>query len=315
MTSTRGIHTSRFLFFGVTIAALVVVWYLLGIYSPVSASDYGPPVEVGKIEAPDLKESSGLAASECQDVLWTHNDAGNEPVIFAMNTQGKHLGVWRIQKARNVDWESIAGYRDKSGKCFLLIGDIGDNDAVRSELQIYRVPEPLITPDTVATTSTNAHPTDPPELMKFSYVDGKYNAETLLVHPATADVYIVTKEKMGPASVHRIRPAFGSDTPVKTEKVATVKVPSSPEGRLTGGSFSPDGRRLMLCDLRGGYEFVLPETITDPDAIWTQKPVTVNIGDRKQGEGVSYARDGISLFASSEKKNSALYRIERTRKD
>ena len=73
----------------------------------------------------------------------------------------------------------------------------------------------------------------------------------------------------------------------------------------------PDGRRVMLCDLEGGYELVLPDGATDPDAIWQQTALTVDLGDRKQGEGVSYGRDGRSLYASSEKKNSPLYLITR----
>ena len=75
-------------------------------------------------------------------MLWTHNDAGNDALIFGMDTAGKHLGTWRVANAQNVDWESIATYKDPSGKCFLAIGDIGDNDEVRAELEIYRVPEP-----------------------------------------------------------------------------------------------------------------------------------------------------------------------------
>jgi hypothetical protein len=67
----------------------------------------------------------------------------------------------------------------------------------------------------------------------------------------------------------------------------------------------------MLCDLKGGYELVLPPGATDPDAVWQQKPVTVDLGDREQGEGVSYARDGLSLFASSEKKNAPLFVVRR----
>jgi hypothetical protein len=39
--------------------------------------------------------------------------------------------------------------------------------------------------------------------------------------------------------------------------------------------------------------------------------MAVDLGDREQGEGVSYSRDGRSLFASSEKKNSPLFLIER----
>ena len=80
---------------------------------------------------------------------------------------------------------------------------------------------------------------------------------------------------------------------------------------LTGGSISPDGTRVMLCDLNGGYELVMPEGATDPDAVWQQEPLPVDLGDRPQGEGVSYGRDGLSLFASSEKKNSPLFLIKR----
>src|SRR5215203_4820450 len=86
------------------------------------ASDYASPVVAGRLEADDIKESSGLTASECQDVLWTHNDAGNGPFIFAMSPDGKHLGTWRVENAANVDWESIATFKDSTGKCFLIIG-------------------------------------------------------------------------------------------------------------------------------------------------------------------------------------------------
>ena len=106
------------------------------------ASGYGSPVVAGLIETDDIKESSGLSASECQDVLWTHNDSGNDALIYAMSTEGRHLGTWRVDGAQNVDWESVATYKDPGGKCFLLLGDIGDNDETRGEVEIYRIPEP-----------------------------------------------------------------------------------------------------------------------------------------------------------------------------
>jgi len=278
--------------------------------APVS-SDYAAPVVAGNIEADDIKESSGLAASECQDVLWTHNDAGNDAFIFAMGLDGKHLGTWRVEGARNTDWESIASAKDAGGKCFLIIGDIGDNDEARSELEIYRVPEPTASAETAQAHLANPLRTAPAEMTKFTYADRKNNAETILAHPQTGDIYVVTKKKNGPASVYKIKPAFGSPTSVKAEKIADVSVPSKPEGLLTGGSISPDGKRVMLCDLKSGYELVMPEGASNPDAIWTQKAQVVDLGARKQGEGVSYGRDGVSLYASSEKKNSPLFLIKR----
>lgn len=275
------------------------------------ASGYGSPVVAGLIETDDIKESSGLSASECQDVLWTHNDSGNDALIYAMSTEGQHLGTWRVDGAQNVDWESVATYKDPGGKCFLLLGDIGDNDETRGEVEIYRIPEPTASAETASSTSAAPLGTEPVQTMRFSYPNGSNDAETLLVHPWTGDIYVVTKKKSGPAGVFRIEPAFGSGSAVMGEKIADVSVPSTPEGHVTGGSMSPDGRRVMLCDLEGGYELVLPDGVADPDAIWQQTALAVDLGDRKQGEGVSYGRDGLSLFASSEKKNSPLYVIRR----
>ncbi|HUR96738.1 MAG TPA: hypothetical protein VMZ26_01600 [Pyrinomonadaceae bacterium] len=274
-------------------------------------SDYSAPVEAGRIEADDIKESSGLSASECQDVLWTHNDAGNGPFIFAMSPEGKHLGTWKVRNAENIDWESIATFKDAGGKCFLIIGDIGDNDEVRSELQVYRVAEPTPSAETARSNTDNPMQTEPAESMKFTYPKGRDNAETILVYPGTGTIYVVTKKKNGPAEVFRMRPAFGSQNAVQSEKVGEISVPSKPEGLLTGGSISPDGKRVILCDLKSGYELVLPEGVSDPDVIWAQKPRVVDLGDRKQGEGVSYGRDGVTLYASSEKKNSPLFVIKR----
>ena len=274
------------------------------------ALDYTAPVAVGRIEADDITESSGLTASECQDVLWTHNDAGSGPILYGMSIEGKHLGAWRVEGATNTDWESIASYKDSSGKCFLVIGDVGDNDEVRTELAIYRITEPSVSAETPKSNAANPLATEAAQVTKFSYPDGRNNAETILVHPRTLDIYVVTKKRSGPAGVYKIKPAFGSPA-VKAERVGEISVPSKPEGLLTGGSISPDGNRVMLCDVKNGYELQLPENAANPDAIWTQKPVVVDLGDRKQGEGVSYGRDGTSVYASSEKKNTPIYLIRR----
>src|SRR5262245_30879731 len=83
---------------------------------------------VGRIENGEIRESSGIAASKCQEnVLWTHNDSGDRPIVFAMDQNGRHLGSWTVNLAENIDWEDIATYKDAAGKCFVLIGDTGIN--------------------------------------------------------------------------------------------------------------------------------------------------------------------------------------------
>ena len=202
-----------------------------------------------------------------------------------MSTEGKHLGTWRVDGAQNVDWESVATYKDPAGKCFLLLGDIGDNDETRAAVELYRIPEPTASAETASSDSINPLPTEPAQSMTFSYPDGSNDAETLLVHRGRATSTSSPRRRADRPGVYRLEPAFGSAAAVTSQKIADVSVPSTPEGHLTGGSISPDGRRVMLCDLEGGYELVLPEGVTDADAIWQQEALTVDLGDRKQGEG------------------------------
>src|SRR5690554_2695558 len=68
----------------------------------------GPSAQIGRIDHPPIRESSGLVASRRQPgVFWTHNDSGNPPAIYAIDRTGKLLGEWRIG-AINHDWEDIA---------------------------------------------------------------------------------------------------------------------------------------------------------------------------------------------------------------
>ena len=148
-------------------------------------SDYGTPQVVGKIQSENIKESSGLAASRCsENVLWTHNDAGRDALIYALKPDGTLLGTWRVPNAQNTDWEDIAAYKDAGGKCFLYIGDIGDNDKARAELTVYKIAEPSVPAAAAGNSQTE---TEPAELLKFVYADAKNNAESLLVHPQTGD--------------------------------------------------------------------------------------------------------------------------------
>jgi hypothetical protein len=45
--------------------------------------------------------------------------------------------------------------------------------------------------------------------------------------------------------------------------------------------------------------------------VWKQKPVVVGLGDRKQGEAVTYSADGLSIFATSEGKSPPLIEVKR----
>lgn len=271
-------------------------------------TEYKKAQIVGRITSDEITESSGLVASKCQEnVFWTHNDSGGGAFIFAIDIKGKKLGTFRINGAKNVDWEDIAAYKNAAGECFLYIGDIGDNSRSRSDLTIYFIKEP-----TVSKSGTNSGKKNPIEisgfkLIKAVYPDSRHDAETLLVYPQTADIYIITKELSAPAGVYKIASKYASDKTNKLEKIADLSVPAVPYGFLTGGDISSDGRKLIICDYFAAYEFALPENAMSFEEIWKQKPLTISVGERAQGEAVCYSLDGKSIFATSEKKNSPIF--------
>ena len=275
-------------------------------------SPYGAPQVVGRIESDEIRESSGLAASFCQyDVLWTHNDSGDGPYVYAVNRQGKTLGVWKVAGAKNEDWEDIDSYRSPSGECYLYIGEIGNTDKLeRPQQTIYRVKEPTIEKDGNNLSKDNAAGTEQAEKFDYQYVDGKKDAETLLVRPENGDIYVLTKMRSSPSGVYRVSANFGSTEVTAATKIADLSVPAVPNGFLTGGGVSPDGKRVILCDYSAAYELVVSDA-NDFDSIWKQQPVAVSLGTRKQGEAITYSSDGQAIFATSEGRNGPVIEVDR----
>ena len=280
------------------------------------SGDYGAPVELGTLEDRRVGESSGLVASRRNSGLfWTHNDSGDGPYIYAVGGRGEKRGVWRVAGAESDDWEDIAaGPGPERGRTYLYIGDIGDNGQERAGIVVYRVPEPAVEAANASSTKDRAPRTDAAEAIRLKYPDGKHNAETLLVHPATGDIYVVTKSKANEASgVYKLAAPF----PVANDarllvRVGEVRAPSILGGLLTGGDISPDGRRVVFCDYVGGYELVMPRGAAAAfDDIWKQPPVPVVLAPRQQGEAICYRADGAALITTSENLPTPLAEIRR----
>lgn len=277
------------------------------------SADYQKPQVVGKIESNEINESSGIAASKCQpDVFWTHNDSGDDAFIFAINSKGEKLGTWKVSDAKNRDWEDIAAYKNTGGECFLYIGDIGNNDLTRSEQTIYRVKEPQVSGANKSSNRKNPAATESAAAIKIEYPDARHNAETLMVHPKTGDIYVLSKQMSGASGVYKLAAAdYSPDKTNILKKIADFSVPSIPNGLLTGGDISPDGKRVITCDYFDAYEIVLPDSVNDFDQIWKQPATVIDLGERKQGEAVGYSADGKSIFATSEERNQPFIQVRR----
>jgi hypothetical protein len=265
--------------------------------------EYEEPVQLATLENQAINESSGLAASHRnRDIFWTHNDSGDDAFVYAIDRQGRQRGVWRVTGARAQDWEDIATWKDaRSGRSYLYIGDIGNNSKRREFLTVYRIVEPVITAKDSATTRQNPAQTEPAEVIKLKYPGGNFDAETLMIHPQTGDLYLVTKMMGAAAKVFKLKAPFMRQKEATLVQVAEVQAPNRFMGFLTGGDISPDGQRVALCDYLSAFEITLPQKRGIAfDEIWRQPVTPVNIGKRKQGESICYSANGMSLLATSE---------------
>lgn len=275
--------------------------------------EHEPPILSGNFATDDIGESSGVAVSQCNSgVLWTVNDSGDGPFLYAFDEKGTHLGTFRVPNATNKDWEALAYRKDANGSCSIYVGEIGNNELERPEQAIYRLTEPVISAEDARSSKADPKETAPSEKLTFTYPDVRHNAEALLVDPSSGNIYIITKTSAGPAVVFKIPPDFGKA--VTAQRIAEISLPAIPNGMVTGGEFAADGKSVVVSDYFAGYELRLPASSARIDEIWSQKPQAIDIGKRKVGEAIAYSPDGSVLFATSEGKAGSIYRINRKQK-
>jgi hypothetical protein len=261
---------------------------------------------------PRISESSGLATSSDGQLVYTHNDSGDEGRLFAVGLDGRTRTTWTVPGTEPRDWEDLARGPDEQGRSSLWIGDIGDNSAARDGgLLVHRVPEPEPTEQDTAVT-------EPPVSFRLRYPDGPRDAETLLVHPQTGRLHVVTKPFAGPAEVFAAPGVLDQDGPNTLERVAqaTVRATGTPGGPgigglanllVTAGDVAPDGSRVALRTYTDVYEWTVPDG--DLAAAFAGEPTVTALPAREQGEGLAYAPDGSSVLVSTEGSGTPVDRV------
>ena len=181
-----------------------------------------------------LPEASGLAIGKgTGGRLWMHNDSG-APELIAVDAAGTVTGRVVLNGARVDDWEALASGPCGKNSC-LYVGDIGDNDASRKQITIYRVLEPAQASGTVKAEAFHA-----------TYPDSAQDAETLLVSP-NGILFVVTKGDSGPIALYKFPQQLQPGTTMKLERVGgAISAKPKADDRVTDGAFSADGRWVVL---------------------------------------------------------------------
>lgn len=276
---------------------------------------YGPHNFLARSQSEEIRESSGIAPSHFDpDVFWTCNDSGAHPRVYALRLSADDrrrqtaadLGYLELRAARCTDWEDLAAGPGHS----LYVFDGGNNSPCgRTDTRILRFREPEID-----FTRSRIARSVPFESLRFDYPDpaspgrparrseDRYDAECLLVHPVTGDLYVVTKRDSRGRAVARVYRLAAASIRWNAKSVHVLEfvtdlskvVPSM----VTGGAAARDGRRIVLRNYLAAYEFTLPEGRAF-DTIFQEKPQVIYLLGEPQGEAICYAANG-DLITSSE---------------
>jgi hypothetical protein len=275
----------------VNVNALLVVLIMLSAVGTAEAQNHSAntpacqaPSALARV--PELPEGSGIAASKrSPGHFWSHNDSG-EPELIALDAKGTVVGRVRVPGAKVNDWEAIAIGPCAEGSC-IYIGDIGDNNARRPDITIYRLPEPAST----------SGPVQSPHIIRARYPDGAHDAEALLITPK-GDMLIVTKGDTGPVGLYRL------PSSAQSESIATLEAIGKPrqagktgEDRITDAAISPNGDWITL---RTNTALLIYETGKLVAGDWreTVRVSLKGLGE-PQGEGVAFG-DETSVFLVGE---------------
>jgi len=182
---------------------------------------------LSKIELPQyINETSGL--EYYKDYLVTHNDSGNEPIIYYINKEGRFSFKRSFDSLTNNDWEDLASDKD-----FLYIADMGNNFDTRKNLQIVKVP---IDPKINNTELINFYY---PEQSEFEFrMLSMYDAEGLI----SIDDYLLifTKNRAKKITdIYKISKSPGSQI---AKKIGSLDCHSI----VTGADYNKDLKLLVL---------------------------------------------------------------------
>lgn len=184
----------------------------------------------------ELSESSGAAAGpQGSEIVWTHNDSGGETTLFAVRTTGQLVASFPVTGAGNRDWEDVTAGPCAGGHC-VFIADVGDNEAKREDVSIYRIPEPEPTaPATVAA-----------ERFRARYPRGARDTESIFVLPS-GELYLLTKGRTSPLELYRYPGTLRAGETAQLELVAAFGRDrlALPE-QVTGADASPDGQWIAI---------------------------------------------------------------------
>ncbi|MCZ4498936.1 MAG: hypothetical protein JWQ74_1489 [Marmoricola sp.] len=226
---------------------------------------------------PTIDESSGLV--DLGSLMVTTNDSGGDPLVFVIDPRtGATVGRTTFT-SEVTDVEALAPTGAGSGDKSVWVGDIGDNKAVRTSVQVYEVPVGRGDRAVRATAYDLVYP------------DGPRDAESLVVG-RDGRLRIISKGLFG-GRVYVAPKKLNPDRPNRLVPGPQVSI------FATDAALFPDGKHVLV----RGYGNALISTFPGFRTV-----ARVELPVQEQGEGVSISPSG-QIRLSSEGARSAVLQI------
>ncbi|WP_018656065.1 hypothetical protein [Actinomadura flavalba] len=269
------------------VALCGAVALVAGTAAPAVAADAEDRV-LFRVSDPRISESSGLAVSKRHPgVIYTHNDSGGSPNVYALDSRGRTVAVLTLGGATARDWEAMAIGEDERGRPAIYVADIGDNlGGAWPYVTVYRIPEPAdLRTRTIRATA-----------FRFKYEDGPRNAETMMIDPRTNRLYIASK-LFGAA-------LYAAPKTLRTNGFNRLRKVGDAPSIATDGAFAPDGRSYVIRTYFGARVYAM-----SADGKPGKSLGSVALPAQKQGESITYGADGRSVLVGSEGVDQPLHRV------
>ncbi len=264
----------------------------------------------GTLQNPALVEASGLQAG-ANGVFYTHNDGKRD--VFVIDETGRHVGAFKLDEAKNRDWEDITRVPHGDGH-LLVISDSGDNEARYNNVRLYFFPEPA--PGEYDRDHAATH------RVKVTYPDGPRDVESAAWDADGGRILLLSKRDVPPrlygvpldralaedeleaeylGELAGLRPPTQIDR-LRSKRGAWVSQP-------TAMDISPDGRTAAVLTYRSLYLYSREDGQSWPEA-FRGEPREFIGPPGTHDEAVAFSLDGKAVYVTTERRPAPVYRLD-----
>lgn len=251
-----------------------------------------------------------MAASRLnRELMWIHNDSGDEPTIYAVDRDGAIRSIVSLTGAKSIDWEDIAASSDSTGEAFIYVGDIGDNRSRRDHVSVYRIDEPAF-----GDTSERHDPKQlavPAVRFDFKYPDGPRDAEAMFVERLDDEewVYIIDKNWKLSGESRLYRGSVSGTPSGRSVELESLGKLTFPTGTLvTAADLSPDGSAIAVRAYGSEWLFERKAGESVANALTGSACEGPAIAEA-QGEAIAFSADSSTYLTIAEGAQPTLHEV------